>query len=104
MFHIQKSGRFSEQRAKFYSAEISLGLQFLHERSKSIITLNDMSVLKDWYLFLLGIVFYFELGKRICNRYWCVNVLKVLLVWYIKIMNFKFTVSSLGYLNEITRH
>nr|CAB3265161.1 protein kinase C delta type-like [Phallusia mammillata] len=32
MFHIQASGRFAEQRARFYSAEIALGLQFLHSK------------------------------------------------------------------------
>lgn len=32
MFHIQSSLRFDEKRAKFYGAEIILGLRFLHER------------------------------------------------------------------------
>lgn len=31
MFHIQKEGRFNENRARFYGAEIICGLQFLHQ-------------------------------------------------------------------------
>ncbi|KAK2148686.1 hypothetical protein LSH36_487g03030 [Paralvinella palmiformis] len=32
MFHIQQSGKFSPDRAKFYSSEIICGLQFLHRK------------------------------------------------------------------------
>ncbi|NXY47990.1 KPCL kinase, partial [Ceuthmochares aereus] len=32
MFHIQKSRRFDEDRARFYAAEIISALMFLHER------------------------------------------------------------------------
>lgn len=30
MFHIQKNGKFDENRSRFYGAEIICGLQFLH--------------------------------------------------------------------------
>lgn len=32
MFHIQKSRRFDEARARFYAAEIVSALMFLHEK------------------------------------------------------------------------
>ena len=32
MFHMQQKGRLSEDHARFYSAEICLALNFLHEK------------------------------------------------------------------------
>ncbi|XP_076312024.1 putative protein kinase C delta type homolog isoform X2 [Tachypleus tridentatus] len=32
MFHIQQSGRFDQERARFYSSEIVVALKFLHKR------------------------------------------------------------------------
>jgi len=32
MFHIQKDKKFSNDRARFYAAELICGLQFLHNR------------------------------------------------------------------------
>jgi serine/threonine protein kinase len=30
MFHLQKAGKFDENRVKFYAAELTLALEFLH--------------------------------------------------------------------------
>ena len=32
MFHIQKDGKFLNDRARFYAAELVCALQFLHKR------------------------------------------------------------------------
>ena len=32
MFHIQQAGRFDEDRARFYSAEILTALRFMHKK------------------------------------------------------------------------
>lgn len=32
MFHIQETGRFTEERARFYGAEIISGLKYLHNK------------------------------------------------------------------------
>ena len=35
MFHMQRHRRLPEEHARFYSAEIALALNFLHERGQS---------------------------------------------------------------------
>ncbi|XP_076310618.1 protein kinase C-like 1 isoform X5 [Tachypleus tridentatus] len=47
MFHIQQSGRFDQERARFYAAELVVALKFMHKR---------------------GIVYRLSAGKNITNR------------------------------------
>lgn len=40
MFHMQRQRRLPEEHARFYAAEISLALNFLHERGFPLITIQ----------------------------------------------------------------
>lgn len=54
MFHMQRQRRLPEEHARFYASEISLALNFLHERGFWI--LITLSYLTIFYL-ILGIIY-----------------------------------------------
>lgn len=44
MFHMQRQRRLAEEHARFYSAEISLALNFLHEKGRMLnVPFNEAS-------------------------------------------------------------
>lgn len=48
MFHMQRHRRLPEEHARFYSAEISLALNFLHERGIAGYFIQTRSLLHAW--------------------------------------------------------
>lgn len=46
-YHLRKSVRFEEDRARFYAAEILLALEFMHERGVIYRDLKPENVLID---------------------------------------------------------
>lgn len=44
MFHMQRQRRLPEEHARFYAAEISLALNFLHERGELFIIFVSIKI------------------------------------------------------------
>ena len=61
MYHMQRQRRLPEEHARFYSAEISLALDFLHEKGarNSVLCLNIARNLYEFCIHLLpsGIIY-----------------------------------------------
>jgi serine/threonine protein kinase len=53
-FHLSREKRFSEERAKFYTAEICLAIGFLHENN---IVYRDIKVIAECFKFLYFYIF-----------------------------------------------
>lgn len=62
MFHMQRQRRLPEEHARFYSAEISLALNFLHEKGNSR-TRSKLRSLYEIFLVSYGVSFYSNLKK-----------------------------------------
>lgn len=64
MFHMQRQRRLPEDHARFYVAEISLALNFLHEKGKefSSSSHHHFSFFFSFFLFFLFLFFLFSLS------------------------------------------
>lgn len=61
MFHMQRQRRLPEEHARFYAAEISLALNFLHEKGKRMKEIISLKRTKDNYSIKLKMI-------KICSK------------------------------------
>ena len=64
-FHLNKEGRFSVERSRFYAAEVLLGLQHIHSKG----WLCVFCVFFDWWII--------EICDAAASATWCISTLKM---------------------------
>lgn len=60
MFHMQRQRRLPEEHARFYAAEISLALNFLHEK---VWISSSSTPIRPFFRYITLIFYYFFLGN-----------------------------------------
>jgi len=76
MFHMQRKRRLHEEEARFYSAEICLALNFLHEKGY-----HNVSVCPSVYLCVCLSACLFAC-LSVCPKGLIVHLVKTLLYWF----------------------
>ena len=66
MFHMQRQRRLPEEHARFYSAEIVLALNYLHQRGKIIVHIKFKSISVMISCILFDTVLKLLTGHHIC--------------------------------------